>query len=118
MPYQPYQNGTVVDTKICHRTEFDFYLCSHAGIQESSKLPNSLALLREYGNPVRPHEDNANEKRDFKFKGRPPIESDEETHEDKTVVELLQTSRSWPVKLLNERSSSISFGRLRDDHGI
>ncbi|AQK91428.1 Protein argonaute 5 [Zea mays] len=25
--------GTVVDQKICHPTEFDFYLCSHAGIQ-------------------------------------------------------------------------------------
>ncbi|GAB4824791.1 argonaute 5 [Ancistrocladus abbreviatus] len=25
--------GTVVDTQICHPTEFDFYLCSHAGIQ-------------------------------------------------------------------------------------
>lgn len=25
--------GTVVDSKICHPTEFDFYLCSHAGIQ-------------------------------------------------------------------------------------
>ncbi|KAI8570399.1 hypothetical protein RHMOL_Rhmol01G0031100 [Rhododendron molle] len=25
--------GTPVDTKICHPTEFDFYLCSHAGIQ-------------------------------------------------------------------------------------
>ncbi|AES73295.1 eukaryotic translation initiation factor 2c, putative [Medicago truncatula] len=25
--------GTVVDTKICHPTEFDFYLCSHAGNQ-------------------------------------------------------------------------------------
>lgn len=25
--------GTVVDTAICHPTEFDFYLCSHAGIQ-------------------------------------------------------------------------------------
>ncbi|XP_060174066.1 protein argonaute 5 isoform X2 [Lycium barbarum] len=25
--------GTVVDTKICHPTEFDFYLCSHAGIK-------------------------------------------------------------------------------------
>jgi len=22
-----------VDSKICHPTEFDFYLCSHAGIQ-------------------------------------------------------------------------------------
>lgn len=22
-----------MDTKICHPTEFDFYLCSHAGIQ-------------------------------------------------------------------------------------
>ncbi|KAG5248301.1 protein argonaute [Salix suchowensis] len=27
------QPGTVVDTKICHPTEFDFYLNSHAGIQ-------------------------------------------------------------------------------------
>ncbi|EEC75944.1 hypothetical protein OsI_13042 [Oryza sativa Indica Group] len=26
--------GTVVDTKICHPSEFDFYLCSHSGIQE------------------------------------------------------------------------------------
>ncbi|KAK6920781.1 Piwi domain [Dillenia turbinata] len=25
--------GAVVDSKICHPTEFDFYLCSHAGIQ-------------------------------------------------------------------------------------
>lgn len=25
--------GTVVDRQICHPTEFDFYLCSHAGIQ-------------------------------------------------------------------------------------
>jgi len=25
--------GTVVKSKICHPTEFDFYLCSHAGIQ-------------------------------------------------------------------------------------
>ena len=25
--------GTVVDQRICHPTEFDFYLCSHAGIQ-------------------------------------------------------------------------------------
>jgi hypothetical protein len=28
--------GTVVDSKICHPTEFDFYLCSHAGIQVGS----------------------------------------------------------------------------------
>jgi hypothetical protein len=27
------ETGTVVDSKICHPTEFDFYLCSHAGIQ-------------------------------------------------------------------------------------
>ncbi|KAG4925487.1 hypothetical protein JHK87_051027 [Glycine soja] len=26
--------GTVVDSKICHPIEFDFYLCSHAGIQK------------------------------------------------------------------------------------
>jgi hypothetical protein len=25
-----------VDSKICHPTEFDFYLCSHAGIQVGS----------------------------------------------------------------------------------
>ncbi|AQK66579.1 hypothetical protein ZEAMMB73_Zm00001d014580 [Zea mays] len=25
---------TVVDTKICHPSEFDFYLCSHSGIQD------------------------------------------------------------------------------------
>lgn len=27
--------GTVVDTNITHPTDFDFYLCSHAGIQVS-----------------------------------------------------------------------------------
>ncbi|XP_063946500.1 protein argonaute 10-like isoform X3 [Daucus carota subsp. sativus] len=26
--------GTVVNMTICHPTEFDFYLCSHAGIQD------------------------------------------------------------------------------------
>jgi hypothetical protein len=30
--------GTVVDSKICHPTEFDFYLCSHAGIQVSFSI--------------------------------------------------------------------------------
>ena len=25
--------GTVVDRNICHTTEFDFFLCSHAGIK-------------------------------------------------------------------------------------
>ncbi|KAF9587211.1 hypothetical protein IFM89_039570 [Coptis chinensis] len=25
--------GTAVDSIICHPSEFDFYLCSHAGIQ-------------------------------------------------------------------------------------
>ncbi|CAI9754055.1 unnamed protein product [Fraxinus pennsylvanica] len=29
--------GTVVDSKICHPTEFDFYLCSDAGIQGTSR---------------------------------------------------------------------------------
>ncbi|KAK2655233.1 hypothetical protein Ddye_008285 [Dipteronia dyeriana] len=29
--------GTVVDTVICHRSEYDFYLCSHAGIQGTSR---------------------------------------------------------------------------------
>lgn len=31
--------GTTVDTKITHPTEFDFYLCSHAGIQVRSEAP-------------------------------------------------------------------------------
>ncbi|KAK3226875.1 hypothetical protein Dsin_006737 [Dipteronia sinensis] len=29
--------GTVVDTVICHPSEYDFYLCSHAGIQGTSR---------------------------------------------------------------------------------
>ena len=29
--------GTIVDTDVCHPYEFDWYLCSHAGIQGTSK---------------------------------------------------------------------------------
>lgn len=32
--------GTTVDTKITHPTEFDFYLCSHAGIQVRQSAPS------------------------------------------------------------------------------
>ena len=31
-------SGTVIDTKICHQREFDFYLNSHAGIQVLESL--------------------------------------------------------------------------------
>ncbi|KAI4369656.1 hypothetical protein MLD38_018077 [Melastoma candidum] len=38
--------GTVVDSKICHPSEFDFYLCSHAGIQvKSVPLPRPLSKM-------------------------------------------------------------------------
>lgn len=45
--------GTVVDSKICHPTEFDFYLCSHAGIQVGSLTSFSFrgllyGLISEY----------------------------------------------------------------------
>ncbi|KAM5584344.1 protein argonaute 5 [Rosa sericea] len=41
------QPGTVVDTKICHPTEFDFYLNSHAGIQGTSRPAHYHVLFDE-----------------------------------------------------------------------
>lgn len=41
--------GTVVDSKICHPNEFDFYLCSHAGIKGTSR-PAHYHVLRDENN--------------------------------------------------------------------
>jgi hypothetical protein len=37
--------GTIIESKISHATEFDFYLCSHAGIQVGLPLFAILHLM-------------------------------------------------------------------------
>ncbi|GAV05888.1 hypothetical protein RvY_15950-2 [Ramazzottius varieornatus] len=41
--------GTTVDVGICHPTEFDFYLCSHAGIQGTSRPSHYHVLWDDNG---------------------------------------------------------------------
>ncbi|KAF9594712.1 hypothetical protein IFM89_034695 [Coptis chinensis] len=42
-----WKRGTVVDSMICHPSEFDFYLCSHAGIQGTSRPTHYHVLWDE-----------------------------------------------------------------------
>lgn len=41
--------GTVVDSKICHPHEFDFYLCSHGGLKGTSRPAHYHVIVDENG---------------------------------------------------------------------
>lgn len=44
-----------MDTKITHPTEFDFYLCSHAGIQVRPRSLRHSARVQQAREEPRPH---------------------------------------------------------------
>ncbi|KAK8581733.1 hypothetical protein V6N12_071942 [Hibiscus sabdariffa] len=97
--------GTVVDSKICHPTEFDFYLCSHAGIQVWFRITNWYAWCTRSVSVVPP----AYYAHLAAYRARFYIEPEASKNGRTRCTRTTNGSSVWPLPALKEKLKNVMF---------